>query len=190
MTSQGSSNIDLTLISEALVSSVGEWRVSDVCTTSDHNLITFTICQRSSQQIKLYKQDIYNIKRANWNKFSQLVEVNFDDNVTQKLKSLDKTVELFSRVLEGICKDCIPKKSKGRRTVPSPSLDISRLQREANKAKKQLTRARRLALTDNLQDFEATYRTARNKLVREIKKSKKETWQEFVTVEDNKDSTV
>lgn len=41
MIARGESNIDVTLVSSDLEKSVKNWKVNTVCTTSDHNLITF-----------------------------------------------------------------------------------------------------------------------------------------------------
>jgi len=41
MSSQGESNIDVTVVSEGILTAIHNWRVSNICTTSDHNLILY-----------------------------------------------------------------------------------------------------------------------------------------------------
>jgi len=184
---EGESNIDLTIVSESLLSSISEWRVSTDCTTSDHNLITFKITQRDLQSRKFFKQDCYDIKRANWKVFtSQIADVfnrkNMDDLRTFKP---DKAVALFDRLLNRVCRKSIPKKKLCNKAVPWWNENLNSLRKEANRAKKQMLRARKLGITE-IKEFTEKYKKLRNKFVREIRFNKKETWEKFVTVEGNK----
>jgi len=104
---------------------------------------------------EIYKQDINNIKKANWEKFVQLVKERFNDSFVSRLDALDcdSAVSLFNELLKDICNLTIPKKRNGRRTVPWWSQDLLKLRIIANRAKRQLLRARRLFLTDRLSNY-------------------------------------
>jgi len=68
-TSNGQSNIDVTLASEGMYRKCVNWTVSAACTTSDHNLIMFEISADSAPSRKFIKHEHYNIKRTNWDGF-------------------------------------------------------------------------------------------------------------------------
>jgi len=76
-TTNGQSNIDVTLASEGMHGKCANWTVSAACTTSDHNLIVFEIRADSVLTRKFIKHENYNIKRANWDGFYQQLERNF-----------------------------------------------------------------------------------------------------------------
>lgn len=65
-TTRGESNIDITLVSSRLERFIKDWKVNTVYTTSDHNLITFSIVNATTIKNKWTTQDGYNIKNANW----------------------------------------------------------------------------------------------------------------------------
>lgn len=188
LTTKGDSNIDLSLISGKLLNSIKGWRVHKECTTSDHNLITFEYDSLSKEQRVFYKQDRYNIKRADWDKFESLIDEKFDDDVMIKIttEEPEKAVKLFTKIIDEISHQSIPRKRGGRKLVPWWNAMLGELRKDSNKAKKQLFRARKLRLID-LTTYEYEYKTARNKYVSEIKKSKRNTWRDFVTTEGNKD---
>jgi len=189
MSTQGISNIDLTIVGGNILAAIHDWKVLNICTTSDHNLILFDYSRPLNKRRDLHRQQNFNIKKANWDKFEQLVETNFNDEVLQKLASLEceKAVQLFNTTLENVCSHSIPKKKSGIRTVPWWNSEIAKLRKEVRSAKKQMVRAQKMGITNSIQDCKNTYRSTRNKYVCRIKKSKKESWRQFVTTEGNKD---
>lgn len=190
MTTRGELNIDVTLINGNVLNSIKKWKVQQDCTTSDHSLITFYYNRPLNNQRQFYKQDTYNIKRANWDDFERLINDEFHDEVIFKLATAnaEDAVELFTSVLRKICNRSIPKKKRGDKSVPWWTLSLNRMRRASNSARKQYIRARKLNLA-GIEEYAETYKKrTRNKYTSEIRKCKRETWQEFVTREGNKDS--
>lgn len=175
MSTQGESNIDLTIVSGNNLAAIHDWKVLNICTTSDHNLIMYDYRLSLNKRRILYRQQNFNVKKANRDKFEQLVESNFDDEVLHKLISVDcdGAVQLFNSTLRSICAYSIPKKRSGLRTVPWWNTEIARLRKEVKCTKKQMMRAQKMSIFDSIQDCKHTYRTIRNKYVSAIKKSKK-----------------
>jgi len=101
MTTQGESNIDLTIVGGSILAAIRDWKVLNICTTSDHNLILYDYSRPLNKRRDLHRHN-FNIKKANWDKFEQLVETNFNDEMLGKLASLDseKAVKLFNITLE------------------------------------------------------------------------------------------
>jgi len=186
---QGESNIDLTIVSKNITTAVQDWNVSNMCTTSDHNLILYNYFRSLSKRRILYRQQNFNIKKANWDKFEELVETSLNDEVLFKLSTLkcENEVQLFNTTLEDVCSRSIPRKKNGLRTVPWWNSEITALRKETKTAKRQFMRARTLNITDSIQHYEEAYRKSRNEYVSSIRKSKKESWRQFVTEEGNKD---
>jgi len=150
---QGESNIDLTIVSGNIIMAVQDWNVSNMCTTSDHNLILYNYCRFLSKRRILYRQHNFNIKKANWDKFEELVETSFNDEVLYKLGTLkcENAVQLFNTILEDVCSRSIPKKKNGIRTVPWWNSEIANLRKETKTAKRQFMRARKLNIADSIQ---------------------------------------
>lgn len=192
MTSNGQSNIDLTLASSNFGRSIKEWKVSLCCTTSDHNLITFKIVpdlQSFNLQKSLSIDKPYSLRRADWDGFETSVKTIFNNRIKEKLKNLkpDKAVQLFNKLLTQCCRENIPIKVAKDNTVPWWTEELKRLKIETSKSKKQLHRARKLNFNDLIPDYSLKYRILRNKYTALIRKNKKQTWKNFVTKEGNRD---
>lgn len=61
------------------------------------------------------------------------------------------------------------------------------MRKKVTLAKKQLLQSRRLQLVDLIDNYTETYRELRNSYISKIKRCKRESWQNFVNTERNKD---
>lgn len=97
--SRGESNIDLTIVSENMLNDVKNWQVN-ICSVSDHNLITFEINLERTTSI-IGRIDGYQIKKADWDKFSQLCDDKFNEIIIERIRneSPDSALDLFNGVL-------------------------------------------------------------------------------------------
>jgi len=68
----GESNIDVTIVSESMINFCKNWKVIDG-SVSDHNLILFDVKIRTSISRNFIKHDQFNIKKANWEAFGELL---------------------------------------------------------------------------------------------------------------------
>lgn len=57
---QGESNIDLIIVNGGILTAMQDWEVSDICTRSDHNLITYKLNRQPSGKCLLLKQRNFN----------------------------------------------------------------------------------------------------------------------------------
>ena len=111
MNANGQSNIDITLTNANLVKHVNHWEVDRGCTTSDHNLIVIEL-QGNTKSNRNWNMNIgYNLQKANWQMFKELVKENFDENTTEVIKNMPakKAVRMFNNRLKSICEKSIPK---------------------------------------------------------------------------------
>jgi len=119
-TINGQSNIDVTFASESMYRKCINWEVSDVCTTSDHNLIIFDLRTDKTVTRKFIKQESYNIKKANWENFHQQLEERFTLGVIEEIKHNNPHVaaRLFDKLLRECCDNAIPKKCNSNKALP------------------------------------------------------------------------
>lgn len=127
-TINGESNIDVTFVSRNMLSKKSNWNVTTICSVSDHNLIQFGIEFEVPGQEKWYKQDTYNIKKADWSSFEKLTIEKFNENLIDlvKQKEPDEAVDLLNETLREICDGSIPKRRiKNRSMVERPATIIT-----------------------------------------------------------------
>jgi len=122
-------------------------------------------------------------------RFLQQLEKNFTQDSLDKLRRTNPHIAagIFDRLLRNCCDKTIPKKRCSNKALPWWNKELKQLRQESNYAKKHLARTRRLHLIEFLEDAKIKYTTPRNKFVAAIKKSKRESWQNFVKVEANKE---
>lgn len=185
----GESNIDITLASEKVARCITDWRVDTICTTSDHNLVVLEISLGSSVGMKTWTTlEGYNIRRANWGIFKTMTNNDFNEQTLDAIGSyeVDEAVREFNKILANICDKSIPRRRGSNKTVPWWNRDLTVLRMTANRAKKQLVRARKLGLVD-VTDCADAYRKARNKYTAKIKVVKMDAWKNFVNKVGNED---
>jgi hypothetical protein len=101
---QGTSNIDLTVISNQLLRAVVEWEISDQERCSDHSIIRYAIVQGKRNRTEFDFQDLrYIVRKGNIEKFQgnllRLAEKKISKiNKEGRTEDLDKT--LCTRVFE------------------------------------------------------------------------------------------
>lgn len=183
------SNIDITIAGDTMVNRIKNWRVDSSCTTSDHNLILFELEEGLNSRKFLKKEKSYNIKKADWTKFYEELNNEFNDERIKQLETLtpDTAIKKFNKLLELCCSRTIPKIKSGQNLVPWWSEELSELRKNANRAKRQYMRAKRLGFEELLEVYGEKYKRERNKYVADIRKRKRYTWENFVTTEGNRE---
>lgn len=194
MTAYCQSNIDITLVSPNFSNSIKDWKVNLNCATSDHNLITFSIIIDDQNKTKNFNRMIkperpFNLKRADWEQFNKNIKEKFTHGIKEKLETNkpDSAVKLFNKTLTSCCQQSIPRKSVKANSVPWWTEELKMLKNNVNKNKKQLTRAKKLNFTNLIPEYELKFKIARNRYVATIRRTKKQTWRNFVTRVGNDD---
>lgn len=95
-------------------------------------------------------------------------------------------VDILYENLNKICKGAIPRRRGGGKSVPWWNQELTKCKAEANKAKKQMLRAKELHLRD-VEDYTNRYKRLRNVYVAKIKKEKIDAWKNLVTTVGNED---
>ncbi|CAK9799233.1 hypothetical protein ANTPLA_LOCUS1946 [Anthophora plagiata] len=104
-------------------------------------------------------------------------------DLTMTKGDADESVRLFNKILKACCDNAILKRRQCDHRGPWWNSELEKLRKEVNANKKQLSRAWMLNLTEQKETYGNTYKTSRNKYVKELRNAKKRTWQNFVTKE-------
>lgn len=187
--SHGTSNIDLTLCTPNMARYVKSWLVTELISASDHNLILIKIRGDPGLVKSIRPDSVYNLRRADWEKFEDLVDELFSEEYLEVLRAMktDRMCRSFSKTMEKVCARAIPKRKKVGNSIPwwTETLDV--LKRKMRIRKRQLRRARKLNLKELLDKCVLGYKKARNDFVSEIRKCKIASWRNFVSQEGNRD---
>lgn len=73
-TVNGTANVDVTLASPAVGTTLSQWRVLVDCMSSDHRVITFELGPPPHEAQPESRFPRFNLKRANWDRFVEVVE--------------------------------------------------------------------------------------------------------------------
>ena len=161
--------LDLTISSHRLSEVIVDWEVSMVESFSDHNYITFRVCE----EVVLNNKDFRNVCKTNWDQYNaelRKIGVNFQGN-----DSLDiKAQKLEHCIITAFEKSC--KLSKGK-TGKSPLYWNQNLE----KLKKEVFKLKRRADRSDIPETLESYRQAKREYKLEIKSAKSKSWQKFCT---------
>lgn len=185
----GTSNIDITLATTGIAKYIKDWCVSPDLTISDHNAILFKISSRDVAGIQLRHDDLsFNLNKANWKLFEAEVRRIFNPFIKKKIEYLpaQDAVALVTTKLQEICKKTIGIRRYRARTVPWWNDKLTALRKKVQAARSQLNRVRRLSLND-LEQAKNRHKKYRAEYVKEIRKSKMQSWQRFITEKGNED---
>lgn len=187
--SQGQSNIDVSLASPSLAPYIADWKVADISGVSDHNAIVLEWHPDAGHdELRLVVTPEFNIRKANWEELEVEIGQKFDLRAMAVLRDADAetAARTFGSLLTAACEGTIPRRRLASRTVPWWTAEIDIHRRRVREAKKQLARARRLQL-NNANQCALRYRQERNRYVALIRKEKTASWHNFVSSEGNRD---
>ncbi|KAE9521342.1 hypothetical protein AGLY_018256 [Aphis glycines] len=159
----GSSNIDVTLSTQATACNITGWLVSDA-TDSDHRLLSFNLCIMT---YKTQESERYDTSRADWDRFSQ--ELARSVLTVQTAAGLDVHASTLTDAITTAAKKAIPIRTGRRWNIKRQPWWTDRL----TSMRKKLNLAKRQGLM--LHDRQA-YNRLRNDYLQEIRNSKMTAW--------------
>lgn len=181
----GKSNIDVTLTTQSCLNSVQNWEILDHVTSSDHNLIEMTLYTPVTNDTPTAKTR-YNLKWANWKKFQQILntEIPNSPQVSSHTNNADELAENITRRITAACDFAIPRKKRFTKSVPWWNSELESLKATVRKLRRQLQQTRNPSQRTKIID---KLRPARNKYTALIRKSKLQSWRNFVTCNGNQE---
>jgi len=186
----GTSNIDVTLSTAGIARRIHDWHISPDMTISDHNAIILKLAPSRTSETRPHPGALcFRTRNANWEKFDEEVRRVADFSFKERLAFLppQRATELLTKRLQEICKRILGTKRRYGKTVPWWTETLSVLRREVQSARRQLSRLRRLGIADDLAQTLRRYKKTRADYIREIRRCKITSWQNFVTAKGNED---
>ena len=200
--SRGSSNIDLTIVSNQLLRAVEEWEICDQDSCSDHNIIRFVIGQGKGKRPNNYSQDVrYIVQKSNIEKYqanlirlagNRICKINEQKETEELDKTLftrallendvEKLIEEFYEVLTGACNESFrtqraPTRTTPYRTVPWWTKELTTMRKRLNALRRRYQRTRN---NDELrQQRKVLYLEGRASYASAVKKRKISSWREY-----------
>lgn len=169
---RGRTNIDITLSSIGLANCVGDWVVIPDETSSDHNIIRWTLDVTLLNPTR--KPSRFSPQRADWDLFRSSFLLRLNAVINPQL-SVNEAAEHITRSIVQSANLAIPKST--RRTKISPPW----WNRELSTARRELkSHSRALKRADTVQT-RTTYNTCRNKFTNALRKAKRASWRLFCT---------
>lgn len=133
-TARGSSYIDVTLVSSSMSQFVGEWKVRNEWSTSDHNSIDIRLRVPKKSDDRGTVNMRFDTRRADWEQFAEtLTNLSKSRLETIEVSSADHIEELadtLATVLTEACTASMPRKRKFRKSNPWWTQELTRLKKK------------------------------------------------------------
>ena len=165
--------LDLTLISNNLSWMVGNWRVAEGISLSDHELIRWEL-----GEIGIRRQKTRNIRKTDWKKYVEDVLPRLGRIPTQNVVSVEEldlyTEKVTQAILISFKRSCRESSGRGGKGGPAWTPDLKELQRQARRAQ------RRAYNTGNPEDWERK-RECQREFKRALRGFQQSSWRQYCT---------
>ncbi|XP_018360098.1 PREDICTED: uncharacterized protein LOC108759250 [Trachymyrmex cornetzi] len=174
----GVSNIDVTLSSPSLYPLIGNWKVEVRWTNSDHRVLVTML--KSAECSCVIREARFNITRANWKAFREKFNAeagNLEWSVSDKKHAEVRACQI-TEAIRSAGKAAIPRKNKFGRSVPWCNEGLTRLKGGVNGARRRFQREKEDAARFNLKH---NYMRLRKTYTAEVTRAKNQSWKDFVS---------
>lgn len=176
---EASSMIDLTFISSGLAKGSTCWKVTDICTQSDHCAIIWSVPRHQRSMRRQPKKSIgWKTSTFDADTLSVCIEGECADGATAE----DKVANVMRKVTDA-CDATMSRRGKANPHTPVYwwSDKIAKLRSECHKARRRAQRARGKR---TFPELEERFKLARSTLTKAIKRSKRKCWTELLGIVD------
>ena len=180
-----SSHVDITACSAGILGLVGEWKVRDDITVSDHAAISFNLKVEKTVGLDIKSNTRkYNTKKANWGQFHEkltriLQAKNMTKNVVENINNteqLEIEVNKYTDTITKICKETIPKISRKKRAgLPWWTEELTAMKKELMRKKRRI----KCASSVRREWVVNQYLKAREEYLAEAQRAQTTSWKEF-----------
>lgn len=162
--------IDLSIISSNSLLDF-DYSVSETLHSSDHDPIIIKL--KNNENMLPERPNLYNTNKANWTLFYTLTETNIN---IDEVGNVDEAVSAVKEVICGAANASIPKKSTNFKKPPVPWWNDKVAEARNHRRRAERTLRRRFSIENKI-----AYNRARAKSRYIMNKSKKETWQKYIS---------
>lgn len=174
---EATSIIDISFVSDRLAKCETDWRVTDICTQSDHRAIMWNVLHGTNNR----RQEARRVKPIGWcaQSFDEPLFREALRHESLRANSAESAVEEVMERVRRACDAAMPRRKNGNlnASVYWWNDSIAELRQGTIRARRLAQRARGKAEHPAL---EGRYREARAKLTHAIKRSKRQAWLELV----------
>ncbi|XP_041972130.1 uncharacterized protein LOC121728089 [Aricia agestis] len=185
-----SSYVDVTACSDDLLDRVGDWKVEESLTSSDHNGISFGIRQQKSTGTNIIRTTrIFNTQKANWTQFREkLTQLMSDRQLTlqamdsiHSTQQIDEAIDRYTEVITQTCRDTMPtKKHTQKFTLSWWNDELAQMKKEVATRKRRI----RNAAPDRRNRVVGLYLETKEKYEKAVKEAQVASWKEFCRKQD------
>ena len=189
-TARGSSYIDVTLATPTMSQFIGEWKVRQDWTSSDHNSVDIMVrVPRGSSNDQGAKSNRFDTRRADWDRFSEslsdLSKSHLEVLALQSAEDVELMAQELTVVLQEACKSSMPTKRKYRKSNPWWTKELTIFKKSVYRLRRAVTKGR---AEPNYLTIRQEYRFSLRKYSREVRRVKLASWQKFVSSHGNSEA--
>lgn len=188
-TARGASYIDVTLASSTMSRFVGEWKVREDWTVSDHNSVDIRLrAPKESGVDRGASTDRFDTRRADWDRFAEsLTDLSRSELEVLRLESAadcEQMAKALATVLRTACEASMPKKRRFRKSNPWWTKELTIVKKSVYRKKRDLQKSRNCP--DYLSKLQK-YRTSLREYSRQVRRTKIQSWRKFVASQGDSD---
>lgn len=189
-TTRGSSYIDVTLTSSSMTQFIGKWTVREGWTTSDHNALDIEMrVPKAAGNDERPRTSRFDANRADWDRFAQILTdlsgTRLEGLPLESSGDVETMAGAVTSVLMDACAESMPRKRLFRRSNPWWTRALTTLKKGVYQQRRAYQRerdqARRLEILRE-------YRTSLRAYSKEVKRTKRASWRNFVTTHGNSET--
>lgn len=128
----GESNIDVTLATASVDRYIANWRVHEGWTTSDHRAITFELLKDAEMSGNEFVSSRFNLNKIKWEQFDDWVKRKLNRQGRAEIDTLsaEDQAQKIQEILLVACERAAPKKRWMARSVPWWNAELTTLRKE------------------------------------------------------------
>ncbi|CAL7932908.1 unnamed protein product [Xylocopa violacea] len=184
----GTSNIDVTLITYPAARLMETWTVQENWTSSDHNAIVYSLTKDiiKDSTATITKTPRFRTSKINWETFRNTLTTEKQEILNNWNNKLEEDIEGAAQTIHNCILNTCNKTLGHRKTrisaVPWWTEALTKLKRHTYRKRKTFQQTKD---AEKRAKAKEEYHIIRNKYTTEIRKTKKECWEKFVTDEGN-----
>ncbi|CAL7932936.1 unnamed protein product [Xylocopa violacea] len=184
----GTSNIDVTLITYPAARLMETWTVQENWTSSDHNAIVYSLTKDKIKDstATITKTPRFRTSKINWETFRNTLTTEKQEILNNWNNKLEEDIEGAAQTIHNCILNTCNKTLGHRKTrisaVPWWTEALAKLKRHTYRKRKTFQQTKD---AEKRAKAKEEYHIIRNKYTTEIRKTKKECWEKFVTDEGN-----
>ena len=191
---RGETRIDVTLVTSNAIKCVKDWKVES-WSSSDHRPINVRLdLSNNATRAQRTSEPRFKVHRADWELFTKSLQTKQDELMNMPMESprdAEALAEALEKALIDACKKAIPCKVKSMTSQAWWNPELTKLAKEAKRAKARLGKKDSGAnLRERQRDRKLRKRKADGSMARyqnEVGKAKRQSWMDYVTKEGNSD---